>query len=326
MKVPSPLLKNLRKAMDQVVLDMVSVRRYLKSAAPMNGHELVVDAVVAGDLGARDILKLALASRVNRRTRRSLWTVDRMARVRAPARAGWYIDLCEGVYGLYRQLLVLGLPNTAPTHQLLPAGDMSRRLKQSLRSSGVVKVATPCLADRGDAAAELVWETIRNCDTVLWVDNWYVKRYGTDPIRGNLSLNVTAMAVLPLSRVHETRATTFPRYLGHLPVGMVIGLLGGRVQHVLDCVGVLQTRMAEILANATGGIVWQGDGTTAGARGHARGCGCDAGGRQAQCHHVQPEGPRRLVPAVVELGAVPPQAAAEVRPSVPGCVLRSHPL
>ena len=114
MKVPSPLLKNLRKAMDQVVLDMVSVRRYLKSAAPMNGHELVVDAVVAGDVGARDILKLALASRVNRRTRRSLWTVDRMARVRAPARAGWYVDLCEGVYGLYRQLLVLGLPNTAP--------------------------------------------------------------------------------------------------------------------------------------------------------------------------------------------------------------------
>ena len=155
-------------------VNLTELRRYLKGGRPVSGHDVIVDATIAGDLGAEQLVRLALEVRVNPRTRRSLASVALECRVAVSVRHRWYTLLCDGVYGLYRQLLVLGLPNTAPEQQLMPAGDLNRRLRRSLRSAGVVKVQQAKLVHRGQAAVQQIWDAIRNCNVIVWIDNWYV--------------------------------------------------------------------------------------------------------------------------------------------------------
>ena len=238
--------------MNSIQLDMDSLRAYLVRSDAQCGHDVVADWALRGDEGAQQLVMLAQGVRVNRRTRRSLWQVAAQCRVRESVRKHWYALLCEGLYGLYRQMLVLALPNTAPRHQLMPGQHFSRRVRQTLRATGTVRVAQDDLAQQGRAAVQQTWSSIRNSDSVVWIDNWYVRRYGFRPDGSDLSLNVTAIAVLRLTQPRATRRTTLAAYPGHMGVAEVIQGLIERLDWVGRSMESLADQIDAILAGPIG--------------------------------------------------------------------------
>jgi hypothetical protein len=90
-----------------------------------------------------------------------------------------------------------------------------------------VHVELPTLKQQAVTAATLLWDDIQDTQVVVWVDNWYVERYTTNPDRCNVSTNVTAFAVLPLhstaasASAVTTRSRHLPPFPGHLTLHMM---------------------------------------------------------------------------------------------------------
>ena len=89
-----------------------------------------------------------------------------------------------------------------------------------LARTGAVARNLPTLKEASAKAVLDLWESMRDVQVVVWLDNWYRKRYGTDPIK-DMSLNVSAMAVL-----HIQSIPVFPGYLSFTEVlkGVVVNV------------------------------------------------------------------------------------------------------
>ena len=70
---------------------------------------------------------------------------------------------------------------------------------------------------------------------VVWLDNWYRKRFGTDPQTTDMSLNVSVLAVL-----HVTELPVFP---GHPPLCAMV-----------DGVPKLSVSLVEVLRRINHGV------------------------------------------------------------------------
>ena len=73
---------------------------------------------------------------------------------------------------------------------------------------------------------------------VVWLDNWYRKRYGSDPLSNDMSLNLSVMAVL-----HTTALPTFP---GHLMLNQLFDGVCGVVQVLLDAFPAIRRGVAVV--------------------------------------------------------------------------------
>ena len=74
---------------------------------------------------------------------------------------------------------------------------------------------------------------------VVWLDNWYRKRFGTDPVTNDLSLNVSVMAIL--------HTTALPRFPGHLKVSELFTGLSGVVQVLLNAFPAVRKSVSIVL-------------------------------------------------------------------------------
>lgn len=114
----------------------------------------------------------------------------------------------------------------------LHLGRQSRRI---LGNTGAVARNMPTLRAAADEAAVKLWVSMLGRQIVLWLDNWYRRRFSCDPQRNDMSLNVSAMAVL-----HITSIPLFPGY----------PCLGD----VLDNVSNVAGRIAAASARLIGGV------------------------------------------------------------------------
>ena len=93
----------------------------------------------------------------------------------------------------YRQIDEFGLPRAA---------------RRRLSAGGNVGAALPRLHAEAQKACLRLQNRMRGRQFVMWVDNWYWKRYSTDPATANRSMNTSATAVLGTS-VRDTDNTSF---------------------------------------------------------------------------------------------------------------------
>ena len=68
-------------------------------------------------------------------------------------------------------------------------------------STGAVHSTVPHLAHAADAAAKKLYDSCERRQLVVWLDNWYRKRFTTDPRHQDMSLNVSVLAVLHTCRM-----------------------------------------------------------------------------------------------------------------------------
>jgi hypothetical protein len=63
-----------------------------------------------------------------------------------------------------------------PVEEGLHLGRQSRRI---LGNTGAVARSLPSMKDASSEAASKLWKSVRDQQVVLWLDNWYRKRFGT---------------------------------------------------------------------------------------------------------------------------------------------------
>ena len=233
--------------MASITLDLAAVRGYLRTAQPLDGEAIVNDGVVRQQPGARELVRLALELRANRRTRRTLDAVGRWVGAAPAVQPGWYRRLCAQLYSLYRTVLLLALPAGGHGHQHVPAGHIPRAQRRVLRPAGMVPPAVPSLADRAQAAVQQRWAAMRDQDVVLWVDNWYLRRFATDPLTPDLSLNLTAMGVLLLAGPRDTRSTRVLEYPGHMTPSSLVGVLDTTAYQIVVALDRLTTAVETVV-------------------------------------------------------------------------------
>lgn len=85
---------------------------------------------------------------------------------------------------------------------------LGRQARRILGSTGTVARNLPSLKSEASAAMRKLWDSMADVQVVVWLDNWYRRRFGSDPDHNDMSLNVSAMAVL-----HIPAIPVFPGYL-----------------------------------------------------------------------------------------------------------------
>jgi hypothetical protein len=226
-----------------LVVSVVLLRQYLATTTADSGRALMDDAFLAREVGAQAILNLLLCTRGNPSTRRNLSRVAtewrRLRRAaddgRPPAPAVWYRTLVTHAFGLLRQLRAFGFPRRPPPAERPLTERLVRSVRRQLGYTGAVQVELPTLQTRASEAARDLMAALAGQQLVLWVDNWYLERYRTNPARPVASQDVTAMGVLLLSSTADTPAqATRSHRLRDFPGHLALLSLTIRVTGVAD--------------------------------------------------------------------------------------------
>ena len=112
---------------------------------------------------------------------------------------------------------------------------LGRRSRRILGATGAVAKDLPRLKVAANKAVQKLWTSMHGVQVVVWLDNWFRKRYGTNPQHSGMCLNVSAMAVL-----HIERIPVFPGYLSF--------------SEVLDGINVIVKRVVSSSPRLHGGI------------------------------------------------------------------------
>lgn len=166
------------------------IRRGIAQGDYKSGRELVDAAVAGGDIQA--FVQFVLRLRANRDTRRTWHTLC----VERPLSPRWVSVFEQVAFNIYRAMRV----------QVVPAAErveeeglvMSRAQRRVLAPAGMAQPRAPPLAEMASRRALALWDSIRNKGVGLWIDNCYRRRYGLTAMRSNLSLDVTAVALVRL--------------------------------------------------------------------------------------------------------------------------------
>ena len=118
---------------------------------------------------------------------------------------------------------------------------LSRAARRVLAPTGAVRARLPNLAEAAGAAASLLWRQCQDQQIVVWLDNWYWKVYGTDPVRPDQSLNVSVMAIL-----HITDVPVFPGHPTLVDLVNRVTLAAGRLSHVHGVIVADARKVAEV--------------------------------------------------------------------------------
>ena len=227
------------------------LRLYLQQSCPTCGEDVIEDAVVHCEPGAVDLVSLLLQLRSNPRTRRTLRTVrmEHLSGLAAPG--GWYTRLAEAVYQQYRLWRNAAFPMQPQTPLSIPM-NITRESRRRLRWTRAVQAELPTLGEESRVAATELWNALPGQQVVLWVDNWYWERYGTDPVQTNQSLNVSVLAVMLLSQpsatpAQSTRSQRFSPFPGHRSLASLVSSVDWAAAVVVSDMRSLQQKVHGIV-------------------------------------------------------------------------------
>ena len=209
----------------EVVVHFELVRLYLRRLPPQSWEDLMRDALWHEDPGALQIVQLCRLMRANRKTRKAIWQLKQEFR-RVHAVAGprpprkWYTALGRAAMAIFRTLRAYGFPVIKRHASQALTQVMRRRTRRAIGATGMVDVELPTLRQRADSASDALMAAIKDQEVVVWLDNWYWQRFRPDPEEQVLSLDVSAMAVLPLTNpamtiADRTRSRSFEDWAGH---------------------------------------------------------------------------------------------------------------
>lgn len=95
----------------------------------------------------------------------------------------------------------VAIPNQSRVRPVELGVHLSRRARRLLGSTGAVHKKVENLEESASLAAVNLWKSCRDRQIVVWLDNWYRKRFGTDPRQTDMSLNVSVLAILHITEV-----------------------------------------------------------------------------------------------------------------------------
>ena len=156
-------------------------RHYVCSASITGGLDIVMDACMRQEPGARAFLEWALLWRRNPRTRRTITQVGQAARYARTRMARWFTVLLGHLETLFRTLRKMSLPiDPATGHQMprTPSGTAALRVAARM---GQARSHRMPIKTQATTYLQGLWEHLVGRQFVLWADNWYVRRYGTNP-------------------------------------------------------------------------------------------------------------------------------------------------
>ena len=232
-------------------VNLVALRLYVSGPERSSGEDILTDALVHQRTGAVELVRLVLGIRWNARTRRTLEDVRREFSRASSRRAHWLQRLGTSLITHWRVLrrdarpLARDRPSSTGPLALAP-----RRVQRLLRPAGLTGPPLRTLAERAAVAARAVWDFVDHHQCVLWLDNWCMLRWGTDPTNPEYTQNVTALAVLNLDTLLErpvaTRGTTIPPFPGHPDLGYLLGHAQGAAALCTTGAARLHGRVAAI--------------------------------------------------------------------------------
>ena len=117
---------------------------------------------------------------------------------------------------------------------------LSRQARRVLGETGAVARSVPNLSKASGEAARRVWASCKDKQVVVWLDNWFRKRFGTDPRQHDMCLNVSVLAVL-----HIDPIAMFP---GHVSLN-----------HMVQLIPTLAKQLAQYAARIVSGVALVND-------------------------------------------------------------------
>ena len=177
------------------------------------------------DEDIRQLLYVMLQVRANQRSRISWAELCRELRRRWPSR--YTQQLLDDAYAVYRAVRMRAYPSARQsTLESTYAGFLTRRMRRTMVTARVgVQSAAMRLSvhERAVEAIEQLWNILPAVCCLIWFDNFYRARYMSNPARGDVSLNSTVLAVLPLQSLPGTMPNdlNFADMLDGLPVVVI---------------------------------------------------------------------------------------------------------
>ena len=199
------------------------LRQYLRAGRPQTGEDILADHFIGLEPGAAEIIRFVLHLRSNPRTRRSMQTVRwQWQAERSGAKAAkWMTELCHEVMAMWRQWRRMAFPTLPLVFDPDLTESLSRANRRRIGYTGSVIPDLPSLARQAITAWDKTVADMRGQQVVLWLDNWYCERYGTNPAQPVASTDLSALAFLILSTADDspashTRSHSLPPYAGHV--------------------------------------------------------------------------------------------------------------
>ena len=87
----------------------------------------------------------------------------------------------------------IALPEEKAVGSLISA---SREIQRQLSHGGLAAGRLPPLGQQAHARTNAIWRSMAGKQVVVQLDNWYRRRYCSDPVRPDCCVNVSAMSVL----------------------------------------------------------------------------------------------------------------------------------
>ena len=145
----------------------------------------------AREEGAQLLFVFFLRLRKNERTRCSV--------EKAVAAEGkrWVGVLGEEAWRLYLLMHHRAVPYQGKPKSVV-AIEGSKALRGILGRSGLARYSAPSVKERAAVRLQTTWNKIHQQWVVLLMDNWYNKRFTTNPDENDKSLNATVLAILLL--------------------------------------------------------------------------------------------------------------------------------
>ena len=137
--------------------------------------------------------KFCAGLRVNKRTR---ITLDRIRKLLAQKQwPRWLTNFSKEAYYVWLGMRRMALPQAA-----VPNGESTiaimRADSRKLVHASLTKPSRLSITDKGAWQFRKLWRSIVRRDIVMWVDNWWHAQFPANPVKPNVCLDVTAIAVL----------------------------------------------------------------------------------------------------------------------------------
>ena len=152
------------------------LRDFLRGAKYGTPLELMDAALRGEEPGAALLVEFYAQMRVNRRTRLSMATL-----IKAHGQTPW--PRWYGVFQVYTMMQLcrkMALPQEKAVGSMISA---SRGMRRQLSHAGLAAHRLPPLGQQAHARTNAIWRSMAGKQVVVQFDNWYRRRYCSDPVR-----------------------------------------------------------------------------------------------------------------------------------------------
>ena len=175
---------------------------FLRGAKYGTPLELMDAALRHEEPGAALLVEFCAHMRINWRTRRSMATLAK-AHGQSPW-PRWFGVFARQVYTMMQLCPKMALPAEEAVGSMISA---STGMRRQLSHAGLAAGRLPPLGQQAHGGTPTIWRSMARKQVVVQFDNWYRRRYCSDPVRQDCCLNVTAMSVL-----HTTAIAMYPGF------------------------------------------------------------------------------------------------------------------